>query len=60
MAIYRVEALAHVEVMVEASSEDEAGWRVTTGQVENPIEILDVFDIDSIEEIATNGTESEV
>ena len=59
MAVFRVAALAHVEVFVEAENADDAGYRVMTGQVENPVEIVDVFDIDEVEEIE-DGSEPEV
>ena len=59
MAVFRVSAMAHVEVFVEADNDDDAGYRVLTGQVENPVEILDVFDIEEVEEV-TGGEEPEV
>ena len=60
MAIFRVAALAHVEVMVEAKDADDAGYRVMTAQVDNPVEICDVFDIDEVEEVEESDEESAI
>ena len=51
--------MAHVQVFTEADDADDAGYKVLTGQVEDPVEIMDVFDIEEVEEV-TGGEEPEV
>ena len=59
MATFRVSAMAHVQVFTEADDADDAGYKVLTGQVDDPVEIMDVFDIEEVEEV-TGGEEPEV